>query len=223
MSDYIIEVSVDKLKPHPINETIYDTDENQLEDLMKSIEVNGLLEPITIDNDNLVYSGHRRLEAVRRLGWVSVKCRLSSVVHPIITIIESNRQRKKTSSELLREADLLNEQYKQNGFKVRVNDDEKQFNRTTIKYVSDNIGISLTKLKQLKSIQHYQPELLSDIDLGIISVNKAYQIIRKKYILDGDKQTKKKTFEDDMLKVLLKYKPMNGEVMKVLERYYNYV
>ena len=60
MSDYIIEVSVDKLKPHPINETIYDTDENQLEDLMKSIEVNGLLEPITIDNDNLVYSGHRR-------------------------------------------------------------------------------------------------------------------------------------------------------------------
>ena len=99
MSDYIIEVLVDKLRPHPINETIYDSDEAQLEELMNSIEVNGLLEPFTIDNDNFVYSGHRRLEAVKRLGWVSVKCRLSNVVHPIITIIESNRQRKKTSSE----------------------------------------------------------------------------------------------------------------------------
>ena len=52
MSDYIIRQSVEKLKPHPINETLYDFDEKQHQDLVKSIEKNGLLEPITIDNQN---------------------------------------------------------------------------------------------------------------------------------------------------------------------------
>ena len=51
--DYIIEVDVEKLKPHPINETIYEDNELQLEDLIKSIEINGLLEPIVIDNKNI--------------------------------------------------------------------------------------------------------------------------------------------------------------------------
>ena len=218
--DYIIEVDIEKLKPHPINETIYEDNELQLEDLIKSIEINGLLEPIVIDNKNIVYSGHRRLQAVKKLGWGSVSCRLSSIHNPTLTIIESNRQRKKTSSELLKEAELLNEEYKQIGYKVRKSDEEKQYNRTTIKYVSENIGISLTKLKQLKSIQHYQPELLSEIDLGKISVNKAYQLVRDKYILTDEPQKQEDTLEDDLLNVLDKHKPKNKDVMKILSKYY---
>jgi len=218
--DYIIEVDIEKLKPHPINETIYEDNELQLEDLIKSIEINGLLEPIVIDNKNIVYSGHRRLQAVKKLGWVSVSCRLSSIHNPTLTIIESNRQRKKTSSELLKEAELLNEEYKQIGYKVRKSDEEKQYNRTTIKYVSENIGISLTKLKQLKSIQHYQPELLTEIDLGKISVHKAYQIVRDKYILSDEPQKQEDTLEDDLLNVLDKHKPKNKDVMKILSKYY---
>ena len=218
--DYIIEVDIKKLKPHPINETIYEDNELQLEDLIKSIEINGLLEPIVIDNKNIVYSGHRRLQAVKKLGSVSVSCRLSSIHNPTLTIIESNRQRKKTSSELLKEAELLNEEYKQIGYKVRKSDEEKQYNRTTIKYVSENIGISLAKLKQLKSIQHYQPELLSEIDLGKISVNKAYQLVRDKYILTDEPQKQEDTLEEDLLNVLDKHKPKNKEVMKILSKYY---
>jgi len=218
--DYIIEVPIEKLKPHPINKTIYEDNDLQLEDLIKSIEINGLLEPIVIDNKNIVFSGHRRLQAVKKLGWVSVSCRLSSIHNPILTIIESNRQRKKTSSELLREAELLNEEYKQIGYKVRKSDEEKQYNRTTIKYVSENIGISLTKLKQLKSIQHYQSELLTEIDLGKISVNKAYQIVRDKYILSDEPQKPEDTLQDDLFKVLDKHKPTNKDVMKILSKYY---
>jgi len=145
---------------------------------------------------------------------------LSSIHNPTLTIIESNRQRKKTSSELLKEAELLNEEYKQIGYKVRKSDEEKQYNRTTIKYVSENIGISLTKLKQLKSIQHYQPELLSEIDLGKISVHKAYQLVRDKYILTDEPQKQEDTLEDDLLNVLDKHKPKNKDVMKILSKYY---
>ena len=62
MSDYIIRMDVQKLKPHPINQTIYDYDKKQQDELKKSIELNGLLEPITIDNKYFVMSGHRRLD-----------------------------------------------------------------------------------------------------------------------------------------------------------------
>ena len=115
---------------------------------------------------------------------------------------------------------MLNEEYKQIGYKVRKSDEEKQYNRTTIKYVSENIGISLTKLKQLKSIQHYQPELLSEIDLGKISVHKAYQLVRDKYILTDEPQKQEDTLEEDLLNVLDKHKPKNKDVMKILSKYY---
>ena len=100
MSDYIIRQPVEKLKPHPINETIYDFDEKQHLELLESIDKNGLLEPITIDNQNYVYSGHRRLKAVKELGWIDIDCRLTHISNPIIQIIESNHQRKKTTKKL---------------------------------------------------------------------------------------------------------------------------
>jgi ParB family chromosome partitioning protein len=41
--------------------------------LMKSIQRVGLLQPITITPDGLLVCGRRRLEAVKRLGWRSLK------------------------------------------------------------------------------------------------------------------------------------------------------
>ena len=75
-------------------------------------------------------------------------------------------------------------------------------------------------MKQLKSIQHYQPELLSEIDLGKISVNKKYQLVRDKYILTDEPQKQEDTLEDDLLNVLDKDKPKNKDVMKILSKYY---
>ena len=64
------------------------------------------------------------------------------------------------------------------------------------------------------------PELLSEIDLGKISVNKAYQLVRDKYILTDEPQKQEDTLEDDLLNVLDKHKPKNKDVMKILSKYY---
>ena len=65
--NYILRVGVDKLEPHPINETIYSFNQEQQNELKKSISLLGLIEPITITPRNQVLSGHRRLQQ-RYLG-----------------------------------------------------------------------------------------------------------------------------------------------------------
>jgi len=219
MSDYIIKMDVENLKPHPINESIYDFDQEQHNELVKSIELNGLLEPITIDNKHYVMSGHRRLGAIKELGWIDVECRLSHFPNPILSIVEMNRYRKKTSKEILRESEILKEEYSKNNGQGMRNDLNGNGKNWTIVNVSNHIGCSLTKLKKLKSIQHYAPSLLDDIDCGKISVGKAYQIVRTKYILEGNGGRPKNTFESDMMVVLEKHKPTTKELNKMVNKY----
>lgn len=47
--------------------------QENIEPLMRSIEKLGLLQPITITPDGVLVCGARRLEAVRRLGWRTLK------------------------------------------------------------------------------------------------------------------------------------------------------
>ena len=219
MSGYIIKMDVENLKPHPVNKTIYDFDKTQHSELVKSIEMNGLLEPITIDNKHYVISGHRRLHAIKQLGWINVECRLSNFPNPILSIVEMNRYRKKTSKEILRESEILKEEYSKNNGQGMRNDLNGNGKNWTIVNVSNHIGCSLTKLKKLKSIQHYEPSLLDDIDCGKISVGKAYSIIRTKYILEGNGGRPKNEFESDMKNLLDKHNPTIKELNKVVKRY----
>ena len=53
------------LKPHPLNEEIYnDTYDEQL---LYSIYIRGILTPLVITKDNVIISGHRRYEAAKKL------------------------------------------------------------------------------------------------------------------------------------------------------------
>ena len=52
MSDYIISIDVIDIKESPINSEIYEFRKDEHDELVKSIELNGLLEPLVIDKDN---------------------------------------------------------------------------------------------------------------------------------------------------------------------------
>lgn len=47
--------------------------ERDLAPLMRSIERLGLLQPVTITPDGVLVCGHRRLEAVKQLGWTTLR------------------------------------------------------------------------------------------------------------------------------------------------------
>ena len=97
------------LRPHPVSVTIYG-DEQADPELAESIRTHGILEPLVVRGDGTIISGHRRWKA-------ALACSLEEV--PIVevefacelderqAIVEYNRQREKTLSQRMREADEL--------------------------------------------------------------------------------------------------------------------
>jgi len=68
-----MQIPIASIKPHPLNESIYgEITEEDVADLIQSIEDVGLLEPIVINSRNQCISGHRRIQACRFSGMESI-------------------------------------------------------------------------------------------------------------------------------------------------------
>ena len=100
------------------------------------------------------------------------------------------------------------------------NGEDKNVKNWTILSVSEKLGVSTTQLKKLISIKKYEAEMLDKIDMGLISIGKAYTIIREKYILNGNGgRPSTKTFKSELLELLNKYNPPLNEILDVVENY----
>ena len=222
MSDYIIQMKVSELKPHKLNSTIYNDNPEALKELVHSININGLLEPLVINRSNVVISGHRRLLALKEIGWEKCSCRLSEFENETIALITLNAYRVKTESELVREAELLKIEFSKQIKKGRpLKGEVRDGKNWSIVNVSEKLGVSTTKLKKLLSIKNYDPSLLEKVDQGIISVERAYQEVRLKYIVgkDDGKYAKQK-FNTQMKRLLEKYNPPFDVVFNLLVKHY---
>ena len=194
-----------QLKKHPINSNIYDDTDDQ--DLKDSIKTNGLLNPLIITKDGTILSGHRRFESLKSLGIKECEVIISTSNNSVVELIEHNRYRTKTNGDILREARILEKELKdvigrgRSSKKNRVEDKDKKLN--TANEVAKKLGVGLTRLKQLLSIEKYQPTLLKQIDDGSLSVNGAYKIIKEKHL--GNVSINKDKFITDYKKLIKKY------------------
>jgi len=222
MPEPIIEIDVSKLKPNPINDTIYEDNQSQLEELKKSIEINGLLEPLVATRQYKLISGHRRWRALTDLGVETCDVRLVDFDNELLALVELNKYRKKTSIEILKEAEILKEEYKKQIKLGRpLKGETREGKSRSIVDVANSIGISTTKLKKYKSISKHEPSLLTDIDYGILSVERAYQIVREKYIIgEKDKKYDEAQFNIQFKRLLEKYNPSFDNVLKMMMKKY---
>lgn len=97
------------LHPHDLNVAIYGADDLPLE-FLDSVRRFGVLTALTVLEDGTIISGHRRWLAAKQLGQCSVPIRvilLDSELDIAEAIVESNRQRDKTFSVKMREAEVL--------------------------------------------------------------------------------------------------------------------
>lgn len=107
--DKVIKVDINKIKKNKNNfyNEIY-----ELEALEESLKEVGQIEPIKITKDYVVLSGHRRLEALKRIGSEEV---LANIVNEsddnVLFLIEANRYRIKTKEELNEEVLNLKEYF----------------------------------------------------------------------------------------------------------------
>ena len=97
-------IDVRRLKPHPLNETIYGDRADA--DLIASVKARGVLNPILITSQYLIVSGHRRWGAAIATGLEVVPVVVFGSDDPLDVeeaLIESNRQRQKTNEQIGRE------------------------------------------------------------------------------------------------------------------------
>ena len=66
-----------KISEIKINPGRRDTQQRNVEELARSIAAVGLMNPITVTQDNTLIAGLHRLEAVKLLGWTEIECVVS--------------------------------------------------------------------------------------------------------------------------------------------------
>jgi len=106
----IIRVLLDSIEPHPVSLKIYDAKGGRkaIKILAKTMNLLGQLEPITINTSNQIISGVRRYRAAYFLGWREINAiRVPKTENEIDTIVFHNQQRKKTTQEILNEAEAI--------------------------------------------------------------------------------------------------------------------
>ncbi len=172
-------VDVSSLTHHPLNKDIYTL--SSIDELVESINEVGLLQPLTIDQHNQVISGNRRFESIKRLGWEKVE--VNKIEVPTeqegLLLIHFNKQRVKTSKELLNEYDTL---YKYYGLKQGMRTDLTfvQLDKGSVRdRIGGEIGISSGHLARLLYIRTHQPEMIELIDRGIMTVNQSYLQVQR--------------------------------------------
>ena len=67
-----------KISEIKINPGRRDTQQRNVEELARSIAAVGLMNPITVTQDNTLIAGLHRLEAVKLLGWTEIECTVSN-------------------------------------------------------------------------------------------------------------------------------------------------
>jgi ParB family chromosome partitioning protein len=114
-------IAVDRIRPSAFSITIYGDPHAEIDDLIESIRRHGVLVPLVVVAETRtktktkaetfeVVSGHRRLACARALGLTEVPCEvrpLGSQAARRRAVLEYNRQRSKTFSQMMREADAL--------------------------------------------------------------------------------------------------------------------
>ena len=98
------------LTPHPLNSQIY-ADEAD-EGLVERIDKLGIINPLLVTADGLVISGHRRLDAARKLQLDEVPVIITPVSDPLDIeelVIDANKHRRQSNEQMVREYQHLKE------------------------------------------------------------------------------------------------------------------
>jgi len=152
-----MKVKVSSLKHHPMNKEIYDL--SSIDELMESISEVGLLQPLTIDTRNqVISSGNRRFESIKRLGWNEVEV-IQREVHEEdeeLLLIHFNKQRIKSFKELINEYLTLDRIYRK-GQGKRTDLTSVKSNRSYSKdIISSEMGISYFEWVELKYLNCFR-------------------------------------------------------------------
>ena len=179
----IIEIEIERLrdfKNHPFRIKADD----QMRDLMESIERYGILTPLIVrplpEGVYEIVSGHRRKHAAKQIGYrkVPVIIRVLSDEEAIISMVDSNLQRVVIRpSEKAFAIKMKYEVMKQSpGRKKGSREGQKRKGIRTVQILGKETGESPKQIQRYLRITNLVPELLEKLDEGELSFTPAVEV-----------------------------------------------
>jgi hypothetical protein len=155
-----MKIEINKLTSHPKNRFIYGHEDNT--DLLEKIKTSGWIKPIMITKENnMILSGHRRVEVCRTLGIPEIECELIEETDPTklleILMIE-NQYRVKTNSQLMKESEVYFEIERQKSYQRMMSGVTPETGLTlgrTTEIVSKKIGMGETSFKKVRKVSKH--------------------------------------------------------------------
>lgn len=114
----LVRMRVDDLTPHPLHEELYGNpmaDQEEMELLIRDIQANGMLNPIVVDQEMLIISGHRRWVAAKMMDEEFIMCdhiSFKDETQRIRYLIAHNTYRTKSNKAKIKEAKVLEDVYR---------------------------------------------------------------------------------------------------------------
>lgn len=189
-----MDIKTSDLTPHPKNAQIYDTPTGiEWEHFLLSIKENGILEPLLINSQNVIISGHRRWQAAIELNLAQIPCLVlgpMDKLNELKTIVEANRYRKKLLHEIRHEAEILEdvetrlarERQKIAGQGIEVIIDKGRTSEKIAKALGIGSHTTYDRLKKIWMVADSEPsvvEALAQVDSGKKSLNSVWKLTQK--------------------------------------------
>ena len=177
-----------ELAEHPDNNQIYSS--TDLEELKNSLLIHGQLEPLVINKNKVIISGHRRFNAMKEIGLTECDARIEEFESDVVALIQFNKQRQKSPVDYINESKFLEKELQKQIGRGR-HKKEGQVKMNTRDEVAKILGTNSSQLQKLKFIDKNDSSLLYKIQRKEISIAKAVQEIKDK--LGDSKEIDSKT------------------------------
>lgn len=197
------------LHPHELNAAIYGTDDLPLE-FLRSIEMFGVLTPLVVLEDGTIISGHRRWLAAKQTKQSSIPIRVVVMTDELDIaqmLIESNRQRDKTFSQKMREAEVLRNIEAERARKRQENQD---FGRNVEPQLTPLVG-QVSRAPQTDDIVGKQVGIG-----GRTTYNRAQTVWNKAQAGDREAERLVKQLDDGQTTITAAYNAVKGSAAEVL-------
>lgn len=203
-------VPIGRLILNPRNEEVYSDREDLNDAFVASIRKDGILQPLVVATDWVLISGHRRLEAAKRVGFDEVPVimrEFTGELERLEALVQYNIHREKTYSQKMREAELLAEveaerAKRRQGTRTDLRESlptsgQREYGRTRDK-VASAVGLGSGKTYE-KALAVWNAAELGDpvakgavtrLDTGDSSIESAWRKVRKRYPTDGTPDTR---------------------------------